>query len=276
MKLQSLISAPITFGLIIGSFPLINSHANAKNVNAPVAKSAFYLAMDANEDSQNEETPNDTEVSEEPNTEEVSNETEVLEESPDTDESQNQNPDSEDNLEETEVVEESSNSCPEGKSPHPRFGTCISDWMNRSGEQDCIDAKFGDLFSISQCRNNNSSNRDDSKSRRKPDLLIRKITFPKARPRNIRVLVSNVGNARAKANILRLTIRRIKGKNVRRKIEVVIPSLRKNQSKWITVKARNILPNKVRIINTKFSVNVDASKVIKEKNENNNVYWHNR
>ena len=201
MKLQRLIAAPVALGLTICSFPLLNSPARAKTVNilvpkavvntafnaafspahAAVYKANFYLAMDANEDSQNEEvseepnneeTSTETEVSEEPDNEETSTDTEIYEESPDT-KQQNQNSEVEDNLEETEAVEESSEGCPEGKSPHPRFGTCISDWMNRSGEQDCIDANFGNLFSISKCQN--TPNQTNKKTRRKPDLMIKKV-----------------------------------------------------------------------------------------------------
>ena len=267
----------------IGSFPLLNSPADAKDVNFPVFKASFYLAMDTDEESQNEEIPSDTEVSEEPQSEETSNEAEVSEESPDT---ENQNPDSEDDLEQTEVIEDSeaSTDCPEGEIFNPRFGKCVFDFDRRleqlEQQQDCRERNFGNPFPISKCQQDifdrpESSNQTNSKPRKKPDLIIRKISFVRGRPKVLRVLVANVGNAPAKANNLQLFILRIRGRHIRSAMKVRTPRLGKNKSKWIVIKAQNLLPKKARIKNANFNLYVDINKVIRERNEKNNAYDYN-
>ncbi len=269
MNLQRLIAAPIAFGLIIGNFPLLA--ADAKNVNISASNTSFNIAMDANQDAENAENTTENQVAEAPE-----NEENQASEEPENEE----NSDSETTVEEpAEVIEESQPSvdCPEGKSPHPIFGRCISDWMNRRSGQDCINAEFGSIASVSRCKEKVfDDSKPSKKAKKKPDLIIKNIRFNSKRQRIVRVLVANIGNAPAKSNILKLTIRRVKGKNVRRTIKVIAPRLKKKQSKWIVIRAKKLLPKKVAIKNTKFRLFIDASKVIREKNEKNNVYWHNR
>ncbi|KST61824.1 CARDB domain-containing protein [Mastigocoleus testarum] len=262
MNFQKIIAAPIALGLIIGNFPLLA--ADTKNVNIS-ASNTFSQVVEAPESKENP-------ASKQPQDEESSTENQTSEQTQ-TEESSTKNQTSE----QTQTEETSDNETTVEEPAEEIEKSQPSEKCLNGGEH----INIGGIISISNChklKNSDSFTQPNRKPirrrRKKPDLVIRKVRFSKARAKVIRVLVSNIGNAPAKSNILKLTIRSIKGKNVRRTIKVIAPRLKKKQSKWIVIRAKKLLPKKVKIQNTKFRLFIDAGKVIREKNEKNNIYWH--
>lgn len=111
--------------------------------------------------------------------------------------------------------------------------------------------------------------------RARPDLVVREYQFPPTYDKGLRVNVSNIGTAAAGASVLRLTVRKIKGIAVGRTMEINVPAIAAGQNDWVTLDAKNILPNDVSLKDTTFRLNADATTLVSEANETNNEKWHN-
>lgn len=109
--------------------------------------------------------------------------------------------------------------------------------------------------------------------RRGPDLVIRKYVI--VGPKNVRVMVANVGNAAAGASKLRLTVRRINGVPVGRMTHAKTPPIPAKKFKWVSMSAKSILPLAVALKSTTFRLDADVSNAVAETNEKNNRKWHN-
>ena len=109
----------------------------------------------------------------------------------------------------------------------------------------------------------------------RPDLRIRDVRFVPANPKQVYVVVGNAGPGAAGASKLRLTIRRINGIPVARKVEVLTPALASAQSATLLIDAASILPVAVKLKATTFRLDAAVSKVVYESNETNNLRWHN-
>lgn len=112
-------------------------------------------------------------------------------------------------------------------------------------------------------------------ARPRPDLVIRQYLFTPSSDKGLRVHVVNVGGAGAGACVLRLTVRKIKGTPVGRTMEAPVPAIPKGGDVWVTLDASGILPNDVSLKDTTFKLNVDATTLVSESNEDNNEKWHN-
>lgn len=86
----------------------------------------------------------------------------------------------------------------------------------------------------------------------------------------MRVYVQNVGNKPAVANRLLLRIRKINGNSVNRKKAITVPPIGNGEGVWLSMNAKNILPNDVALKSTIFGLMVDSTKIVKESNEKNN------
>ncbi|MET0646504.1 MAG: CARDB domain-containing protein [Pyrinomonadaceae bacterium] len=107
----------------------------------------------------------------------------------------------------------------------------------------------------------------------KPDLHIEEFVF--AGEKALRVRVANVGSAPSGLCVLRLTVRKINGVAVGRTTEVKLPAIAAGKERWVSVNAKDILPNNVTLESTTFRLNVDATEVVAESKEDNNESWHN-
>ncbi len=107
----------------------------------------------------------------------------------------------------------------------------------------------------------------------KPDLRIEEFVF--AGEKALRVRVANVGSAPSGPCVLRLTVRKINGVAVGRTTEVKLPAIAAGKERWVSVNAKDILPNNVTLESTTFRLNADATEVVAESKEDNNESWHN-
>lgn len=108
-----------------------------------------------------------------------------------------------------------------------------------------------------------------------PDLKIRNFQFSEKAPQSIRVQVINQGNAIAKPSQLRLTVTQIKGVKVNRVLEVKLPMFKPLQSSSFLVDASGILPKNIDLKDTTFLLKADATLVVGESDESDNVALHN-
>jgi hypothetical protein len=108
-----------------------------------------------------------------------------------------------------------------------------------------------------------------------PDLKIRQFLFSHSNDKAIKVLVVNGGGAGAGACRLFLTVRKIDGVSVGRKTYVNVPALGAEKSVSLIIDAKSILPNSVSLESTTFWLDVDATGIVAESDENNNERWHN-
>jgi subtilase family serine protease len=108
-----------------------------------------------------------------------------------------------------------------------------------------------------------------------PDLAIGSYEFAPTNDKVVRVRIVNRGNAPAAACRLLLTVRKINGVAVGRKTQINVPALAANKETWLLVNAKSILPNNVALEATTFRLNVDATELVNELDENNNEVWHN-
>lgn len=107
-----------------------------------------------------------------------------------------------------------------------------------------------------------------------PDLRILQFLFAPTDNKVVRVQVVNSGNAVASACRLVLTVRKINGVAVGRQTHVNVPALAAGKTVWLNINAKNILPNNVSLESTTFRLNVDATEIVNEIDENNNEIWH--
>jgi CARDB len=107
----------------------------------------------------------------------------------------------------------------------------------------------------------------------KPDLKVKQYLFASAKV--VRVQVANYGNANAGSSILRLTVCRINGIPVARKIEVQVSPVPKQQTRRVSIDTQSILPDAVALKDTTFRLDVDVTQMVGESNETNNTIWHN-
>ena len=107
----------------------------------------------------------------------------------------------------------------------------------------------------------------------KPDLRIEEFVF--AGEKALRVRVANVGGAPSGNCVLRLTVRKINGVAVGRTTEVKLLPIAAGKERWVSVNAKDILPNNVTLESTTFRLNADADEVVAESKEDNNESWHN-
>lgn len=110
--------------------------------------------------------------------------------------------------------------------------------------------------------------------KRLPDLKIRDFQFPEKAPQAIKVQIINQGNAIAKPSQLRLTVTRIKGVKVNRVVEMRLPAFKPSQSSSFLMNASDILPKNVDLKETTFRLKADATLMINESDESDNVAVH--
>jgi hypothetical protein len=108
-----------------------------------------------------------------------------------------------------------------------------------------------------------------------PDLKVRQFLFVPGNDKSLRVQVANFGKKVSTQCRLELTIRKINGAAVGRKIEVVLPAIQPGQTDWINIDAASILPKNVSLKDTTFKLIADSTKSVTESNETNNEVWHN-
>jgi hypothetical protein len=108
-----------------------------------------------------------------------------------------------------------------------------------------------------------------------PDLKVRQFLFVPGDDKRVRVQISNGGKKASTQCRLELTVRKINGAAVGRKLEVVLPAIQAGQGDWINIDASSILPKNVSLKDTTFKLIADSTKSVAESNENNNEVWHN-
>lgn len=108
------------------------------------------------------------------------------------------------------------------------------------------------------------------------DLTIHEIRMPKPKPQTVHVIVKNDGTAAANASVLRLTIRKINGAAVARTLDANVPALAPGKTTVIVIDAASLLPNNVDLKDTTFRLDADATSVVNETDETNNLKWHNQ
>jgi hypothetical protein len=108
-----------------------------------------------------------------------------------------------------------------------------------------------------------------------PDLKVRQFLFVPNDDKRVRVQVANFGKKVSTQCRLELTVRKINGTAVGRKLEVVLPAIQPGQTDWINIDAAGILPKNVSLKDTTFKLIADSTKSVAESNENNNEIWHN-
>jgi len=109
-----------------------------------------------------------------------------------------------------------------------------------------------------------------------PDLFIRQYKFVPNHDKGLRVQVANYGQKASQPCRLLLTIRKINGTPVGRKMYATIPAIQQGKTDWIAFDTTSILPKNVSLRDTTFKLMADATKVVHESNENNNETWHNK
>ena len=107
------------------------------------------------------------------------------------------------------------------------------------------------------------------------DLQIPAFEFAPTNDKVVRARVSNTGNAASGACRLLLTVRKINGVAVGRQTHINVPALPAGKAVWLLLDAKNILPKNVSLESTTFKLNVDATDLVNELDENNNETWHN-
>ncbi|MBD1857952.1 MULTISPECIES: CARDB domain-containing protein [Leptolyngbya] len=107
-----------------------------------------------------------------------------------------------------------------------------------------------------------------------PDLKIRGYQFSERAPQSVRVQIINQGNTIAKPSNLRLTVTQIKGVKVNRMLEVQLPAFKPHQSSNFLVNASEILPSDVDLKDTTFRLKADATLLVNESDESDNVALH--
>ena len=107
------------------------------------------------------------------------------------------------------------------------------------------------------------------------DLRVREFQFIPANPKAVEVVVANTGAANSGASILRLTVRQINDIAVSRMTEVMVPAIAGSGTASVVVNANDTLPVAVALQATTFRLDVDATEVVNESNEANNLTWHN-
>lgn len=108
-----------------------------------------------------------------------------------------------------------------------------------------------------------------------PDLKVRQFLFVPGNDKSLRVQVANFGKKVSTQCRLELTVRKINGAAVGRKMEVVLPAIQPGQTDWINIDAAGILPKNVSLKDTTFKLIADSTKSVAESNETNNEVWHN-
>jgi subtilase family serine protease len=108
-----------------------------------------------------------------------------------------------------------------------------------------------------------------------PDLKVRQFLFVPGNDKSLRVQVANFGKKVSTQCRLELTVRKINGAAVGRKMEVVLPAIQPGQTDWINIDASGILPKNVSLKDTTFKLIADSTKSVAESNETNNEVWHN-
>ncbi|MBD1847714.1 hypothetical protein H6F89_30845 [Cyanobacteria bacterium FACHB-63] len=108
-----------------------------------------------------------------------------------------------------------------------------------------------------------------------PDLRIKNFQFFEKAPQSVRVQIINQGGAIAKPSQLRLTVTQIKGVKVNRVLEVKLPTFKPSQSSSFLVDASSILPKNIDLKDTTFRLKADATLVVSESDESDNVAFHN-
>ena len=107
------------------------------------------------------------------------------------------------------------------------------------------------------------------------DLQIPAFEFAPTNDKVVRVRVLNNGNAAAGVCRLLLTVRKINGVAVGRQTHINVPALPAGKAVWLLLDAKSILPKNVSLESTTFKLNVDATDLVNELDENNNETWHN-
>lgn len=110
--------------------------------------------------------------------------------------------------------------------------------------------------------------------RNRPDLKIRSYRFTRIGQKRVRVRIANIGRRAARPSILRLTVRRINGTPVQRRVRVKVPMIPAGKSVVVMVNARSILPKPVALRKTAFVLKADSTNRILERNERNNFAIH--
>ena len=110
--------------------------------------------------------------------------------------------------------------------------------------------------------------------RRRPDLKIRSYRFTRIGKKRVRVRIANIGRRAARPSVLQLTVRRIKGVPVKRRVRVKVPMIPAGKSVVVMVNAKRILPKPVALKKTKFVLKADSTNRVLEHNERNNFAIH--
>lgn len=108
-----------------------------------------------------------------------------------------------------------------------------------------------------------------------PDLKVRQFLFVPSDDKRVRVQVANFGKKVSTQCRLEITVRKINGAAVGRKLEVVLPAIQPGQTDWINIDVASILPKNVSLKDTTFKLIADSTKAVAESNETNNEVWHN-
>jgi hypothetical protein len=110
---------------------------------------------------------------------------------------------------------------------------------------------------------------------READLAVSQFRFDTGNPQGVHVRVFNYGDLNAPPTTFKITIRVINGITVSRTTDVALPVIPGGDGLWVFVDASSILPASVRLVDTTFRADADATAVIAEPNELNNRLWHN-
>ncbi|WP_264326896.1 CARDB domain-containing protein [Romeriopsis navalis] len=142
--------------------------------------------------------------------------------------------------------------CPDGWVPSPGPGKCQPE--NLTGKRPGIGKRI--------------------LKRRRPDLKIRSYRFSRIAKKRVRVRIANVGRRAARPSVLMLTVRKINGTKVARRVRVRVPMIRAGKSVVVMVNAKSILPKSVALKKTTFRLKADSTNRVRERNERNNTAMH--
>ena len=106
-------------------------------------------------------------------------------------------------------------------------------------------------------------------------MTVKQYSFVPSNDKGLRVLITNKGGTASGACKLELTVRKINGTAVGRKITINVPSINPGETKSIAVDTKEILPKNVSLKDTTFKLIIDSAEIVNESNETNNETWHN-
>lgn len=106
----------------------------------------------------------------------------------------------------------------------------------------------------------------------KADLFLREMKFIETTRRDLRILVTNGGQAVSAATEVRLTLRT---GATPKSVEVKIPPIPPGRGLWLILAAGPILPANTPLKSVPFSVEIDPGKKVDDRDRTNNEAIHN-